>query len=201
MFFPLISYHIFLFPRLFLFELLTPLSPCFCVTLQSLWRPAASGGLLFKPDVSDQDSVSGLLFQPSFSCLHPHWSQVSPAHNTAQHCQNKSDTDWVILRIWMNSAEVKCYSQKKTVVKGTCQEKVIFQMYVHMHLGIRNYYQPTHCEMTPFLWFAFVRKLLTSPSYLATLPTHVGILEMTAPRLSISTWILRNIVAIFSQDK
>lgn len=76
----------------------------------------------------------------------------------------------------MNSAEVK---------------KVTFQMYVHMHLGIQNDYQPTHGEMTQpgqFLWFAFFRKLLTSPSYLAALPTsHVGILEMTAPRLSIST--------------
>lgn len=48
----------------------------------------------------------------------------------------------------MNSAEVKCYSQMKTVVNGTCQEKVTFPIYVHMHLGIQNDYQPTHGVMT-----------------------------------------------------
>lgn len=61
---------------------ISPLSPTLSLLsfllCQSLRGPAASGGLLFKPDVSDQDAVLGLLFQPPFSCLHPHWPQVNP---------------------------------------------------------------------------------------------------------------------------
>ena len=58
------------------FHLSDPVSVC--PTLQSPRGPAASGGLLLKPDESDQDSVPGLLLQPPISCLHPDGPQVSP---------------------------------------------------------------------------------------------------------------------------
>lgn len=65
--------------EVFVFSLLLIFTKSFSLSgpLQSLGRSAESGGLLFKPDGSDQNPVPDLLFQPPFSCVHPDWPQVS----------------------------------------------------------------------------------------------------------------------------